>query len=515
MLDGTVVGVLVRGSRPARPPAERRCERATVASESTRSAPSPVSAGLVELRAGAEAANAGRGRSGTRTSIAVAPARARSREHAVERDPLRVRQRGVAEVDLQPVAHRDGDPVGPVKTRSRELRQRRGRRAGDRERRRSPGRHGARGSRKVLPRRSAARRSAARAEHHAVAGDGGHVPLTSTMATGGCSTTSIGRPCGNSAGSAARRTTLKPGDGGEQRLVVDGERAHFPGARFERRSIARASAPCTPMMRTCSTAESGDGDEHVGTGSSGSERDGQQRRRRPRDAPAPGPIARGAAPAAATRQPPRGTPGRRARGGAAVEPSGSGDSRGHGAVHYRGLRPARPTPTVRSRGSGRARASAPPARAPRRSARAPGGGPAPSPPARRPCSPPVFSMKFACLGENRAPPTVRPLQPACASSRPGAAPLGAGVLRVLERRAEGLDPLRLGLVAPAAHSPASARRPRGVLVSSELQRAPDTTSPSRRVECGRRCRAARGRAARRRRPSRSSTHCSVRASSPP
>ena len=104
------------------------------------------------------------------------------------------------------------------------------------------------------------------------------------------------------------------------------------------------------------------------------------------------------------------------------------------------------------RESARRRASAPRARAPRRSARARGGGPRPSPRSRRRCvAEPVFSMKLACLGAKRAPPTARPLQPASASSSAGGAPLGPRILGVLEGRAERLDPLRLGLVAARAH----------------------------------------------------------------
>ena len=64
---------------------------------------------------------------------------------------------------------------------------------------------------------------------------------------------------------------------------------------------------------------------------------------------------------------------------------------------------------------------------------------------------PVFSMKLACLSAKRAPPTASPLQPASASSSPALRPSRAGIVGVLEGRAERPDPLRLGLVAQAAH----------------------------------------------------------------
>ena len=102
---------------------------------------------------------------------------------------------------------------------------------------------------------------------------------------------------------------------------------------------------------------------------------------------------------------------------------------------------------------------------------------------RRRCSPsPVFSMKLACLGAKRAPPTVRPLQPAAASSCAGAcAPRRAG-RRVLERRAERLDALRLGLVAARAHLGERRLDRSGLGRRRARSDARATISPAARVE---------------------------------
>ena len=125
---------------------------------------------------------------------------------------------------------------------------------------------------------------------------------------------------------------------------------------------------------------------------------------------------------AASARPPVAGSGRSQGGQRACDPSASVfDLRARTPTSAR--EPLR-TPTARE--AARRRASAPRAPARRRSARARGAGPRPSRPARRPCSPPVFSMKLACLGEKRAPPTARPLQPASASSSPALRPFARG-----------------------------------------------------------------------------------------
>ncbi len=64
---------------------------------------------------------------------------------------------------------------------------------------------------------------------------------------------------------------------------------------------------------------------------------------------------------------------------------------------------------------------------------------------------PVFSTKFACFGEKRAPPTAEPARADRVEEPARAETLGARVVGVLEGRAEGLDAGRLRLAALSAH----------------------------------------------------------------
>ena len=109
--------------------------------------------------------------------------------------------------------------------------------------------------------------------------------------------------------------------------------------------------------------------------------------------------------------------------------------------------PLRTPATISARGNRSARAARPPARARCRSAR---GRARDRPPSARGCRrcapPPVFSTKFACLREKRAPPTAQ-----LGDARRREQLAGGLPRRVLERRAERADALRLGRVAALAH----------------------------------------------------------------
>ena len=85
-------------------------------------------------------------------------------------------------------------------------------------------------------------------------------------------------------------------------------------------------------------------------------------------------------------------------------------------------------------------------------ARAPGGGPRPSARSRRPSWPrPLFSTKFACFSEKRAPPTCEPAAARGVEELARGPSLAPWVVGVLEGRPEGLDPGGLGLLAARAH----------------------------------------------------------------
>ena len=121
----------------------------------------------------------------------------------------------------------------------------------------------------------------------------------------------------------------------------------------------------------------------------------------------------------------------------------------------------------------------------------------PSPRARPRSSPsPVFSMKFACLGAKRAPPTARPLQPASASSSPALRPSARGSSGFLNVEPNVLIPC--GWASWRRARMLRERRLDRVRVRlGEQQRRARHDLPGREVRAaGRRTRAARGRGAR-------------------
>ena len=117
----------------------------------------------------------------------------------------------------------------------------------------------------------------------------------------------------------------------------------------------------------------------------------------------------------------------------------------------------------------------------RRSAPARGGGPRRSAPRTSAVvAAPRFSMKFACLGLNRAPPTCRPLQPAASSSgrRCGL----RRVVGVLEGGAERLDARRLRLAPAGAQVGERRPSPASGSCGASANDARATTSPGPRLE---------------------------------
>ncbi len=246
-------------------------------------------------------------------------------------------------------------------------------------------------------------------------------PATVSIATGSCSTTSMRSPWGKLGLARTARTTCSGATAASSAPGAHVERAHATRRHRQRRlhlprlGAVHAADPHVldgDEARTCAATAS---HRRAAAARSRAASSATRRRRAAREEP------RGGARDTPIEPGERGAAG--AVGCATIRERCDGARRAASErVHRSGVRPParRRTPT---RESARPRASAPPARGPRRSARARGGDPPPSAPSTSAVvAVPVFSMKFACLGAKRAPPMVRPLQPASASSRPALRP---------------------------------------------------------------------------------------------
>src|SRR5207245_11787351 len=148
--------------------------------------------------------------------------------------------------------------------------------------------------------------------------------------------------------------------------------------------------------------------------------DEAQRRRGQRHLDARQPPGAPSGASAASASAPRARARRRASSEGATHAAES-SAAGEGAIHRRRVRPARENPYVQGKRTSPSVCTSGSSSTPKRS-RTRWRPPAISASTSAVVAPPVFSMKLACLGEKRAPPTARPPQPASASSSPALRP---------------------------------------------------------------------------------------------